>query len=82
MFKDTAADLTQSQISGFNTTDKIDLTDLSPTGVTTKYSGGNLTVASITGSVIISLSFANGTPSTGSFHAASDGGIGTMLTWI
>jgi hypothetical protein len=69
-------------LEGFIAGDTIDLKDVAPTGVLLDYSGvsGDLQITGGTGAEHATLSFQSSTLGTGSFHAASDGSGGTLIT--
>jgi hypothetical protein len=79
-FKDASANLNGSVIQAFTASDIIDFTDMASASAKVTYTGGKLSVTDGTHGAVLSLAFAS-TPSSGSFHIASDGAGGTKLTW-
>jgi hypothetical protein len=79
-FKDLTANLNGSALQNFAMSDVIDFTDLTFAKASDTFSAGVLSVTDTTHTAKLSLGFAV-TPTTGSFHLASDGSTGTRLTW-
>jgi hypothetical protein len=69
-------------LESFTTGDTIDLKGIASTGLTLNYSAtsGDLQIANSTGAAVATLAFQNSTLGTGTFHVASDGSGGTLLT--
>jgi hypothetical protein len=70
------------QLLGFGATDSIDLKGIAPTGLGLNYSAatGDLQITGSGGSALATLAFQNSALGAGTFHAASDGAGGTLIT--
>lgn len=79
-FKDAAANLNGSAIQNFSLSDVIDITDLASAKASVSYAGGVVSATDGTHTATFSLGFTS-LPTTGSFGVASDGGLGSKLTW-
>ena len=79
-FKTLTALMNNYTITGFTTSDWLDLTDLNPAVGWVAYSGNTLTAFDWMHGAIMNLSFAT-TPTSGSFHISSDGAGGSKITW-
>jgi hypothetical protein len=79
-FRDLTAALGGSTIQNFAISDMLDFTDMTARTATETYTNGILSMTDGTHAATLSLGFAT-TPTTGSFHIATDGVTGTKLTW-
>jgi filamentous hemagglutinin len=79
-FRDYTAYLNGSAVQDFAPSDMLDFIDMAPLTAAVSYTNGIMSVTDGIHAASLNLTFAS-TPTSGSFHVASDGALGTMVTW-